>query len=632
MTLRALMWRDRASYGLSFLLSILVLIGVRLTVPDHLTVHLKPASADFAQVFLPTSAGYIEDESWRSPSFEAASSSRFDIPIHARQFNRLRLDPGNQPGDVTIEKIEVRSLFGTRTWLPSELLTVAKPVQMIATMGLSRDGLLVRSSGNDPVLELSVGTPPLWQQGGTIVLLAAGLAVVLSLVGRWRPGALARRAGVLLALLAIPLLLSGALAALFYPGFMSYDTLHALYSARRGVTDSMWPPMVSYVWRVVDWLSPNPAAMHFSQLYLLFLSLFFCVYFFSRSLVGATVFLCLYMSVPVILGTLAVIWKDVLTAAFLMTGFGLTLAVQRIQGKLAFRLVALLALLALFVGTCCRHNAITGAVPLIFYLAWIVACRECSNARPRAVKLTMLLGGLAIAAVFNAKVFLDNYSLPGAIPMASSSGEFIRTVRALDIAGASVCAGENLFAETAPDLTVAQIEKLYDARHINLSKGLLDKVDYKKVPGIDVVWRSTALRHPFCFLSNKYELTKYMTGANAGEQFILTAPAIDVNDYGYRLTDSAWRDRAVNYMTQKSSWMIFRPWFIYLLALAAFVGLLVKRAATPAHTAVFLSGVFYFGGLVMFGNAADARLLFYTTTVASLLIAAFILHFFRGRT
>lgn len=631
-TIRALVLRAWAAYGLLFLLSALFLFGIRLAVPDHLTLYLKPSSTDFAQVFLPTSSGYIEDESWRSPLIGAAASSRFDIPIRGRHFSHLRLDPGNQPGDVTIEKIEVRSLFGTRTWLPSELLAVAKPVQMVATLDLNSDGLLVRSSGNDPVLELSIGTPPLWQQVGMIALLAAGLAAVLLRIARWRPGLFARRAGFLLAVLGIPLLLSGALAALFYPGFMSYDTLHALYSARRGVTDSMWPPMVSYVWRVVDWVSPNPAAMHFSQLYLLLLALFFCVYFFSRSLVGATVFLCLYMSVPVVLGTLAVIWKDVLTAAFLLTGFGLTLAMQRIRNKLAFRSAAMLALLALFVGTCCRHNAITGAVPLVFYLAWVVACRECDNEKRRAGKMAALLGGLAIAGVFNAKVFLDNYSLPGAIPMPSSSGEFIRTVRALDIAGASVCAGENLFAETAPNLTVAQIEKLYDARHINLSKALLDEVDYKKAPGIDVIWRGTALRHPFCFLSNKYELTKYMTGANSGEQFILTAPAIDGNDYGYRLTDSAWRDRAVSYMTQKSSWTIFRPWFIYLLALAAFAGLALKRAATPAHTAVFLSGLFYFGGLVAFGNAADARLLFYTTTVACLLIAGFILDFFKGRT
>jgi hypothetical protein len=497
---------------------------------------------------------------------------------------------------------------------------------------LEGDGLLVRSTGNDPVLEMQIGTPSLWWQGGMITLLAAGLAAVLLRVARSRPGPRARRASLLVALLAVPLLMSGALATLFYPGFMSYDTLHALHSARRGVTDSMWPPMVSYVWRVVDWASPNPAAMHFSQLYLLFLALFFCIFAFSRSLLGATVFLGLYVSIPVILGTLAVIWKDVLMAAFLLAGFGLTLAMQRIRNKQVFRLSALLALLLLFVGTCCRHNAITGAVPLIFYLAWVVVARERGSGGRRTGWIAAVGGGLAMFAVFNSKVFLDNYSLPGAIPMASSSGEFIRTVRVLDIAGASVCAGENLFAQTAPELTVAQIRKLYDARHINLSQGLLEKINYNKAPGIDAIWRHTALRHPLCFLSNKYELTKYMTGANAGEQFILTAPAIDANEYGYHLADSAWRDRAVAYLTQKASWTIFRAWFIYLLALAACVGLAWRRAVSPAHAAVFLSGLFYFGGLVAFGNAADARLLFYTTTVACLLIAGFILDFFKGRT
>lgn len=68
----------------------------------------------------------------------------------------------------------------------------------------------------------------------------------------------------------VPLLFALAICAIFYPGFMSYDTLHAMRGARSGVTDSMWPPMVSYVWRVVDFVSDNPTAMHF------FRFLFYC--------------------------------------------------------------------------------------------------------------------------------------------------------------------------------------------------------------------------------------------------------------------------------------------------------------------------------------------------------------------
>jgi hypothetical protein len=114
-------------------------------------------------------------------------------------------------------------------------------------------------------------------------------------------------------LLTIPLLMSLGVAALFYPGFMSYDTLYALRGARNGVTDSLWPPMVSYVWRVVDLVSCNPSAMHFSQVFFWF-SPFSLSYFLLQTELPTQRHSCL--GIPVVLGTVAVIWKDVLMAAF----------------------------------------------------------------------------------------------------------------------------------------------------------------------------------------------------------------------------------------------------------------------------------------------------------------------------
>ncbi len=114
----------------------------------------------------------------------------------------------------------------------------------------------------------------------------------------------------------IPIIVSLIIVATFYPGFMSYDTLHALRGARNGVTDSEWPPMVSYVWRVIDVFCKNPSAMHFSQISLLLISISYILYFFTKKISYCLFFLILYLSAPTILGTIAVIWKDVLMSAF----------------------------------------------------------------------------------------------------------------------------------------------------------------------------------------------------------------------------------------------------------------------------------------------------------------------------
>ncbi|MBC7459085.1 MAG: hypothetical protein H7235_12445, partial [Bdellovibrionaceae bacterium] len=314
-----------------------------------------------------------------------------------------------------------------------------------------------------------------------------------------------------------PILLSLMIASIFYPGFMSYDSLHALRSARIGVTDSMWPPMVSYVWRGVDFISTNPAAMHLAQLILLLSSLFYIIYFFTKRFSSATLFLLLYLLFPVILGTTAVIWKDVLMAAFFFFSFALLLFAQ--SKNKSILIYGVLSLLMIFVATCLRHNAITASVPLIYYATY-VTISSFFNSFKKIFINTCIFGSLFLGLIFYGKVALDHYSLPSLKPLPSSTATFMQLVRVLDIAGASICTGENLFGGTAPGLTLAEISKGYEPKHINLSQSLIDRVALS--PELDKVWLSVAVSHPICILTNKILLTKYMIGAHQGTQFSIT--------------------------------------------------------------------------------------------------------------
>ncbi len=420
-------------------------------------------------------------------------------------------------------------------------------------------------------------------------------------------------------LLLVPFLLSLGIAALFYPGFMSYDTLHALHEARDGVTDSMWPPMVSYIWRAVDVVSLNPSAMHFSQTFVLLFSIFAIVYSFTKKTIYATFFLLIYLTIPVILGSIAVIWKDVLMAAFFLAGFAVITYMSRRKKKSEIIALSILTTILLFLGICSRHNGITAAVPLYFYLA-LVICSKYHKPILRFWGGVFLLGAVLTGVSFIAKVQMDHYSLPSFDRLPSSTNFFIRSVRVLDIAGASLCLDINLLDKIAPSTSLEEIRKDYDPRHINLSKRLLDRVplDHR----IDKLWWAVALHHPLCFLSNKFQLTKYLIGANSGPQFIITQPSIDPNEYGYSLPKSKLRDSVVGYIVNASQFWFFRPWFLYLISFICLIYLIVKRALTSGSITIFLSSIFYMGSLVIFGNAADARLPFYTTT--GLLIFTFI--------
>ena len=609
-------YRELAIYISIFIFTSLCLIGATLTLTNNVVVYAKIANSDFIQVFFPTDAGYIEENSVRSNIF-GNSITPIKIPFGFKAFDHLRIDPANGSGLVLIEKIELRHLFGIETYQPNDLLKHSKAIQMIDKLEVTSSGFLIHSTGNDPALELQIQSPSHSNKIVEILIINIVISFALFISIRKLSSIKFGNFPKVTLIIAVPLSVSIGIAILFYPGFMSYDSLHALRSARNGVTDSMWPPMVSYVWRAVDWVSINPSAMHFLQIFLLIFSVFFIVLTFTKKITYATVFLLLYLSVPAVLGTIAVIWKDVLMAAFFIGSFAIMVAIRKIKSNWYFNFLCFFAFFLIFLGTCSRHNAITGAVPLLFYLAFII-CSRVTTTSLRLYFTIFLLGSILTTGIFISKNVLDNYSFPNFTKLTNSSSSFIQTVHAMDLAGASLCVGRNLFSDTAPNFSLAEISKLYDPRHINLSKGLLDKLNFDSGIGIDQIWLNVALHHPICFFSNKFQLTKYMVGADHAPQFLITSPSIDSNEYGYELVSSPIRDAVVTYIVDGSASVFFKPWFIYLISFGLLLYMLKIKAMTGAHLTLFLSAVFYFGGLIIFGNAADARLLFYTTTALSI--------------
>ncbi len=317
-----------------------------------------------------------------------------------------------------------------------------------------------------------------------------------------------------------------------------------------------------------------------------------------------------------------------INVCFFLAGFAVTIAIKHTRTKQTLTLFSLLALFLIFLGICSRHNAITGAVPLLFYFSRTICLRilkKTSHTWTAVLLLTAMLTGV----FFFTKTQLDHYSLPNLVKLRSSTSSFIQSVRVLDIAGASICTDSNLFSEIAPNLSLTEIKNLYEPRHINLSSGLLTKIDnYKK---IDKIWINTAIKHPICFFYHKARLTQHLIGAHQGAPFLITAPAIINNEYGYTLSKSSYRNFWVNYIIEKSSLIFFKPWFIYLITIGFAIYILTIKALTIEASMLLLSAVFYFASLVLFGNAADARLPFYTTTNFLLLIYIWFVELIRFR-
>lgn len=423
-------------------------------------------------------------------------------------------------------------------------------------------------------------------------------------------------------ILLFPAFITLYICVIVYPGFMSYDTIHALDGANFGVTESTWPPMVSYIWRFVNIFSTSPSAMQCLQVYVLLTSVMAIVFLFVRKIWISAISIVVYLFVPVILGTVIVIWKDVLTASFMLAAFALVLVTREIsrRGLRIFLYVA--SICFLFLGATTRHNSISGVLPMALYLAWMFFS---SNRLSKILRVTIAvgLGLLLTGGLYGGKTLLDRYALPSFQQMAGTE-DFLPVERILDLGGASICAGKNLFSTSAPNLSLAAIQTNYDARHVNLSSELIRQVPLGQELTND--WVNALISEPWCMTYQKRQTTKYLLGINKGDQFLITDPGITQNRYGYVLIPSSARDNLVNYIVSQSQVIIFRPWFLELGSALSLLALVLLRRRLQMSkeqllqlSTLFVSGLFYLAGLILLGNAADARLPFYSNTTSFLI-------------
>lgn len=602
--------RTMIFYLTSLVISGLIIFGINLIHKDTIVFFVDAKKSDFIQLYFPVNSIYTEEFSERKV-YGGSSTRGAEFTIPEKNLYHVRVDPADKPLEIIVKRIEVRYLFNSKIFLPSELLNRIVPVQGIDSLTIRPEGLEIKTSGNDSQFELSIQNQLSLREKTKPFTVIFALSFIIYLTMLAFSVKNINQLPKAIVMIVVPTVISLGVSWAFYPGFMTFDTFHALDGARNEVTDSTWPPMVSYTWRLIDVISQSPVVMLFAQILLLLLSFFYIAQYFSKKIRYSFLLIIFYLSIPVILGTLAAIWKDVLMTSFLLASFATALAMKSTERKLPFIALSILTVLLIFLGVASRHNAITAAIPLIFYLAWIISCRK-SVKHVQLISTFLCLGVLLTIGIYSAKIQLDKYSLPELHELKGATA-LIRVTRSMDVAGASICLNKNLFKEQSPHLTLENIRENYDPRHSNLSLEFINKVNFDN--SLDELWISTATTHPVCFLYNKLQLTKQLIGAHDGSQFIIVAPEIEENTYGYSLPKSTIREDLVNYIIDYSNESLLKPWFIYLACAAILTALSLTGRMNLELVIIFLSAILYLGGLVAFGNAADARLLFYTTTL-----------------
>lgn len=438
---------------------------------------------------------------------------------------------------------------------------------------------------------------------------------------------------------ALPYAWAVALAALIlyaaYPGFMSYDSLHALREARGHVAGGAYPPFVSYVWRVLDLIWPGPSLMLLVQNSLLLLSIVHIFRIAGFSIAASMAWVTLFVLSPALLGPMMVVWKDVgVSACFAAAvAIGLELGMRRHTGDSSpHRWLIFVGLVFVFFGMAYRLNAFSAALPILALI--FLANRQSLNEPPwQVVSKVGISTFMAFVVIFATVYVINNFRLPS-LQRLNKNEAPVQTL-SYDLFGISAIGKTDLLVRRADGATLLipreYAETSYSPLHFNLVREKDDKrsallkrlwSEYRD-PDVMSAWLTAVREHPGAYFSHRSLVFAELIGATDHKIYYPTHAMVDDNEFGIMHSSSRFSELAVRYVMNLSGSLASRPWVYYLAGFAFAVAAARSRAFLLRTEAIliFLSSVLYILPFFFITPAADLRYNHWAVVAAFLTVA-----------
>lgn len=378
----------------------------------------------------------------------------------------------------------------------------------------------------------------------------------------------------------------GATLLLFYPGYLSWDSAYQWWQARHASYNTVHPPLIAMIWRLCELVLPGPGGMFALQISLLWASYAAVASSLQRPVWQQCLLVLVLGFWPPLFGLSLHIWKDIWS----MLAFAWATAFLLKDLRQPSRTYRGLALFALVAACAFRHNAITGALPFLF---WIAYRENIGRTIPLSLTRTVALTFLLAASV------LGLSKLPDLDPRVQRSSDVLSAVILWDASAVSLAENQLIIPPelTRGNPTLVDLKTHfsdYSAATIYESGKILNSLEFSYTEAqsqafSELTW-SLPRKHARPYLQHRLRLTELLLGldqaALPNSQVLMPVHTPFSDNPPILVTPSKPRILVQNRLAM---W-IDTPWFagwIYLsLALLACLAIFIKRRTAGINLSI----------------------------------------------
>lgn len=415
--------------------------------------------------------------------------------------------------------------------------------------------------------------------------------------------------------------------AVFYPGFLSSDSIEQYEQAKAGTLSDAHPIIMSLLWRGLIYIHDGPFLMLVLQSAMLWTGLYLLTRVYMTRWHGLSPLLFLVVGItPNMLIYAGVIWKDVqMTHAYLAaTALSLWVLNTSRPTRIAARGVAFLAGLLFLYGTLVRHNAIAAAIPLLPLFA--CALSRCwdgvySFVSRRTLYISMVLFILLLGTQLLLNVIVN-----------PQKDHFVQYIQLYDLAGISMRIDKPLFPEWIINdkvrFNMDSVKHFYNPYSGNYlfynhygpdyCAPLTMTRDPEQLAELNSVWIKSILGYWPQWIDHKLDcflallrFSDWSWNSVAGVLVIQEKPK-----NGRSLLSKA----TISYLILFSGTYLFRPWiWLYIIITGLIVAMMGIKRFNQAREQfaiciiLFSSAILYIAGYALVSSADDFRYVYWST-------------------